>query len=250
MFKFLQRLIGRSSNHSGETSEGQLQELEIKLAYHFNNRKLLEEALTHRSYLSQNGAEPHIAYERLEFLGDSVLGLVVADRLFVDYPEMSEGDLTKSKSVLVNKKSLAHAGGKIGLGEYVLMSRDEERSGGRRRQSIVSDCMEAMIGAVYEDGGLQAASDLVQRLISFDYARTGTRLGLRNYKGELLELLQSRGAEIPSYEVVNEQGPDHHKTFTVEVQLGGETLGSGTGESKKAAEQQAARVALRKLKSN
>ncbi|MFH2056580.1 MAG: ribonuclease III domain-containing protein, partial [bacterium] len=144
MFKFLQRLIGRASNGRGAAPEAQLQELETKLDYHFTNRILLQEALTHRSWLPQNGTDSSMAYERLEFLGDSVLGLVVAERLFVMYPEMIEGDLTKSKSVLVNKKSLAHAGGKIGLGEYVQMSRDEEKSGGRRRQSIVADCMEAL----------------------------------------------------------------------------------------------------------
>lgn len=250
MFAFFKKLFGRGSATTDAASESQLHELERKLDYSFTNQFLLREALTHRSYLSQNGSESLPSYERLEFLGDSVLGLVVAERLFVHYPEMSEGDLTKSKSMLVNKKSLAHAGRKIELGDYVIMSRDEEKSGGRKRQSITADCLEALIGAVYEDGGLQAARDLVQRLISFDFARTGTRLGLRNYKGELLEWLQARGKDVPVYEVVEEQGPDHHKTFTVEVQLSGHALGAGSGESKKAAEQQAAREALTKLTSN
>ena len=248
MITFLKRLFKRTPTNVGVLSESMLRELEQKINYTFANRPLLHEALTHRSYLSQNGSEPCTAYERLEFLGDSVLGLVVAERLFVRYPEMSEGDLTKSKSMLVNKKSLAHAGSQIDLGNYVLMSADEEKSGGRRRQSIVADCLEALIGAAYEDGGLQAARGLVQRLISFDFARTGTQLGLRNYKGDLLEYLQARGQDAPIYEVVNEQGPDHRKTFTVEVSLFGQSLGSGTGESKKAAEQKAAREALANLK--
>jgi ribonuclease-3 len=249
MISFLKRLFKRAPGNAGAVSESGLQELEQKINYIFTNRVLLREAVTHRSYLSHNGAETGIAYERLEFLGDSVLGLVVAERLFVRYPEMSEGDLTKSKSMLVNKKSLAHAGSKIDLGNHVLMSVDEEKSGGRHRQSIVADCLEALIGAVYEDGGLMAARDLVQRLISFDFVRTGSQLGLRNYKGELLEYLQARGQDAPIYEVVNEQGPDHRKTFTVEASLSGRPVGSGTGESKKAAEQKAAREALAKFKS-
>jgi ribonuclease-3 len=130
------------------------------------------------------------------------------------------------------------------------MSPDEDKAGGRQRQSIVADCLEALIGAVYADGGLTAARDLVQRLISFDFDQTSKELALRNFKGELLEYVQSRGQAMPVYEVVRENGPDHRKVFEVDVTVGGKVLGSGKGESKKGAEQRAAQQALRKLKSS
>ncbi len=250
MLNFLKRLLGSKtkSETSSEWSEATRRKLEARIGYHFQSSRLLLESLTHRSFHGGERSREYPAYERLEFLGDSVLGLVVGEQLFLDYPEMSEGELTKSKSLLVNKKALAHAAKLIGLGEYVLMSPDEEKAGGRRRQSIQADCMEAVFGAVYEDGGLEAARQVVSRLISFDFDQTRRALSLRNYKGELLELLQSKGMEMPKYVVADETGPDHHKTFTVKVQISGRIMGAGSGDSKKSAEQRAAQEALTALK--
>ena len=208
------------------------------------------EALTHRSYQRDNDPREAPAYERLEFLGDSVLGLVVADELFRDYPEMLEGELTKSKALLVNGKALAYAGNSIGLGEYILMSVEEAGAGGRQRASIIADCMEALIGAVYEDGGLSVARDIIKKLISFDFIQTRRELSLRNYKGDLLELLQSQGIAMPKYTVTDESGPDHRKSFTVDVFVTDRKLGTGRGDSKKSAEQRAAREALIAIRRN
>jgi ribonuclease-3 len=246
MLRFLKKLLGiRSEDKStSERLDAAQRKLERRIGYRFRRLELLSEALTHRSCHAGNHSTRHRAYERLEFLGDSVLGLIVAERLFVDYPQMSEGELTKNKSLLVNRKALAHTAKMIGVGDCVLLSTDEENAGGRRRQSILADCFEALLGAVYKDGGMEAARQVISKLISFDFNRTRRDLSLRNYKGELLELLQSRGEEMPRYLVVAESGPDHRKTFTVEVLVNGKAVGSGTGDSKKTAEQRAAHEAL------
>ncbi len=246
----LARVFGRTPAQ-GETVVGvrTRTQLQQKLGYEFRQEELLLCALTHRSHLRINDSRPNASNERLEFLGDSALGLIVAEELYQKYPQMSEGDLTKSKSLLVNKKVLAHAGMALGLGDHILMSSDEERAGGRRRQSIVADCLEAVIGAVYLDGGADAARQVVKRVISFDFGRTSQALSLRNYKGELLERLQASGAGLPHYSVTDEKGPEHRKMFTVDVSIGGKTMGTGIGDSKKSAEQKAAEKALARLDS-
>ena len=224
-------------------------QLEKKIGYTFKGEYYLLKALTHRSFLRTNETSISRSYERLEFLGDSVLGLVVAEELFTQNPEMSEGQLTQNKSLLVNKKVLAHAAGLISLGEFILMSPDEEKAGGRDRPSILADAFEALIGAVYLDGGLEPARLVIRHLISFDFSEIAQLLALRNYKGELLERLQAGGGGIPRYIVSDEEGPDHQKVFTVEVFVGGRRLGSGRGDSKKSAEQEAAASALAALES-
>jgi ribonuclease-3 len=250
MRKLLARLFGRKK----PGVRGQLKlspqsraALEVKLGYHFRDEYYLHKALTHRSYLRLADTPNVRSYERLEFLGDSVLGLVVAEELFSRYTDMSEGKLTKNKSMLVNKKVLAHTAGTIGLGEYIFMSNDEERAGGRERQSILADCLEALFGAVYLDGGLGASRQVIRQVISFDFSRKSKQLELRNYKGELLEHLQAAGQSAPRYTVSDEDGPDHQKVFTVEVFVEGRRLGSGRGDSKKSAEQEAAATALASL---
>jgi ribonuclease-3 len=250
MLRFLKKLFGlkQPTKPDRSLSLATRRKLESRLGYQFQRPHLLLEALTHRSFHGGSRTTEYPAYERLEFLGDSVLGLVVAERLFLDYPDMPEGELTKSKSLLVNRKALAHAAKPIGLGDYILMSEDEEKAGGRRRQSILADCLEAIIGAVYEDGGMRSAREVVSRLITFDFDQTLKDLSLRNYKGELLELLQSHAWETPRYVVAAESGPDHHKSFTVEVYINGRVLGSGVGDSKKSAEQRAAQQALTQWK--
>lgn len=217
--------------------------IQAVIGYAFHHPELLYLALTHRSYVRSNGGEVP-SNERLEFLGDSVLGLVIADRLYRDYPECAEGDLTKTKALLVNETTLAAIGQETGLNEHIIMSAEEERSGGRQRPSIIADAVESVIAAVYLDGGLEMARDLVMRLI---YARRDVITAdesQRNYKGDLLELTQSQGIGVPRYDVISEDGPDHEKVFHVVVSVAGRRVGDGQGTSKKEAEQKAARMAL------
>ncbi len=249
MLRLLRRLFGKQAEPAQPPtlSPETIIEVQKRIGYSFRDSYYLCKALTHRSFLRANEPRNLRSYERLEFLGDSVLGLVVAEELFQLYPDMSEGNLTKNKSLLVNKKVLAHTGMEIELGTYILMSADEERAGGRTRPSIVADCLEALFGAVYLDGGLQAARMTVKRLISFNFSEISDFLSLRNYKGELLERLQAGGSGLPKYTVSDEDGPDHRKVFTVEVFVNGRRLGTGRGDSKKSAEQRAAESALSAL---
>lgn len=227
-------------------SSAQLDELERLLGYHFHDRDLLRLSLTHRS-IARAADHSTPSNERLEFLGDSVLGLVIAHALFRHNPNLSEGDLTKQKAMLVNESTLSSVAIEIGLNRYIFISLEEEKSGGRERPSIVSDAFESIIGAVFLDGGLAAARKLVLDTI---YARKASILAddsQRNYKGDFLEMMQARAVGMPRYEIVSETGPDHDKTFNVIVTVAGEEVGQGTGSSKKEAEQRAAAQALRRM---
>jgi ribonuclease-3 len=239
----LNRLLRRTS---AKSEAHNLDQLEGILGYRFRRHALLQQSLTHRSIVrARDGLIP--SNERLEFLGDSVLGLVIADQLCHDHPEWPEGDLTKLKAMLVNEAALSRVGMEIGLNKYVLLSSDEERSGGRERPSIVSDACEAVIGAIYLDGGFDAARRVVLACL---YSRRDAIVNddsQRNFKGELLELVQGQGEGSPQYEVINESGPDHDKVFCVAVWVGEQRLGEGSGPSKKEAEQRAAGVALDRL---
>ena len=243
----LKRLFSRHE------SGGELEDLAKKFhgvfQYDFENEALLLEALVHRSYLrTPEGAELN-SYERLEFLGDSVLGLIVAEQLYLLFPEYSEGELTKLKALLVNETSLANIGGEAGLGEIVRLSPDEERSGGRQRASIIADCFEAALGAIYLDSSIETARDVVKRLIISRVDEVQADKSQVNYKGQLLEFLQSHGEAVPQYIVVDETGPDHCKIFSVAIRFHGETVGVGEGASKKEAEQKAACEGLQTLRS-
>ncbi len=214
------------------------------IGYHFHDQDLLLLSLTHRSFSRYENNNNNPANERLEFLGDSVLGMVISYKLFEDYGEFREGELTKKKAMLVNEVTLSNLGKKIGLNECIRMSIEEERSGGRERPSIVSDTFESVIAAVYLDGGIESATDIIIRLI---YANRNTILNdssQRNYKGELLELAQARGEGMPLYEVIGEEGPDHDKIFNLEVYVANKKVGEGSGSSKKEAEQKAASMAI------
>ncbi len=242
---WFRRTLGTDDSSVG--SQGiQVEQVEGLLGYHFRDRELLYLALTHRSYSHhQDGFLP--SNERLEFLGDSVLGLVIADQLYRDHRRMREGDLTKTKALLVNEATLASIACDIGLNQYIRLSPEEQRSGGGERPSIVSDAFESIIGAVYLDGGFDAARDVVLRLIyahKKDITNDETR---RNYKGELLEIMQARGEGMPRYDVISEQGPDHDKMFGVQVTVNGKVVGRGDGHSKKEAEQKAAAEALARV---
>ena len=216
------------------------------VSYRFRDEGLLRLALTHRSY-AQNETGQGISNERLEFLGDAVLGLVVTEELYRRFPKKSEGELTKMKSLVVSRQVLAEQASKMGLGQHLLLGMGEERSGGRHRKSILSDAYEALVGAVYLDGGLDAVRRFICNHLLRDMHRFLNSESHRNYKSHLLEYVQGKGWTGPEYRVLKEAGPDHEKKFTVEVRVRGETLGRGEGASKKKAEQEAARRAMETL---
>ncbi len=206
--------------------------------------EILERALTHRSFAYENGGLP--TNERLEFLGDSVLGVVVTETLFRAHPDLSEGRLAKLRAAVVNARALAEVARTIGLGEHVMLGRGEESTGGRHKSSILSDTVEAVIGAVYLSGGFETAREVIHRL--FDplmEAAAGLGAGL-DWKTSLQELAAEHSLGVPEY-VIEDDGPDHAKTFTAQVQVAGDRYGHGTGRSKKEAEQQAAETAYRDI---
>lgn len=219
-------------------------ELEQGLGYVFQNKSLLENALTHSSYANER-RDGRSSNERLEFLGDSILGFVVADFLFRRYPDKPEGDLTRIRADLVCERNLAKAAGTIRLGEFLLLGHGEDHGGGRTRDSIVSDAMESVLAAAYLDGGFQAAKGIIDRLI-LAHLPTG-RPGNFDYKTMFQELVQREKDQVISYALIGESGPDHDKRFDVEVCLNGQVVGVGQGKSKKRAEQAAADQAIAKL---
>lgn len=217
--------------------------IEKRLGYRFHDPDLLTEALTHRSFAEGRDAGKN--YERLEFLGDSVLGLIATQWLFEKHPELPEGRLAKLKGYLVSTGVLGRHALAIGLGEALRIGIGEDRSGGRAKLSLLADSMEAVIGAVYLDGGLKPAAKLVWALLAAASAEGAAQYA--EAKTDLQELAQARGWDLPEYRVAGEAGPDHRKTFRVECWLRGELQGSGEGESKKVAEQRAAAAALTRL---
>ena len=223
-------------------NDDKLRELQTMLAYSFRNLSLLTAALTHSSYANENKGSGFDSNERLEFLGDSVLGMMVAELIFKTYPDMAEGRMTRLRAELVCEKSLAGLAGALRLNEYLLLGRGEEKGGGRNRPSILADAFEAVIAAIYLDGGYEPASELISTLFTLKAARGDTITS--DYKTSLQEMIQEIPGRTLSYNIVNESGPDHLKSFTVEVSLNGAAIGSGTGKSKKEAEQTAAKAAL------
>lgn len=222
-----------------------MKKLEEKLGYSFGNPALLENALTHSSYANENRAKGETSNERLEFLGDSVLGMVVADYLFRSHPDMPEGELTRTRAALVCEDSLVEVAAQLELGSYLKLGRGEDAGGGRRRPSIQADAVEAVIAAVYLDGGIGSARKLITRFILTDNWRE--QGGTRDYKTALQELVQRESGQVLSYRLTGESGPDHAKVFAVEVELNGAPVGAGEGRSKKEAEQMAAKAAIQKL---
>jgi ribonuclease-3 len=230
-------------------ASAKIKKLESVLKYRFKNKSILRSALAHKSYLrSRTAKEVFGSNERMEFLGDSVLGLVVSDFLYSRYPGKPEGELTKMKATLVNEVTLSRRAKEFGLGQYLLLSPEEETSGGRQRESILADACEAIIAAAYLDGGMKAAQKTVGRLVLEKHQEVTEDKAQHNHKGELLEYLQARGLGMPSYQVEITEGPDHNKQFTIAAICQGRKLGTGRGGSKKEAEQIAARAALRKLR--
>ncbi|MFA7330993.1 MAG: ribonuclease III [Candidatus Delongbacteria bacterium] len=221
--------------------------LEAGIGYVFQRPELLRQALTHRSHTGQYEGSRSASNERLEFLGDAVLDLCISHHLFLRFPEKKEGELTKLKSIIVSGPFLVQVAGEIGLGRHLRLSESEDRTGGRQRASILEDAFEALLGALYLDGGMSAAEAFVRRHILDDLDLTQASRDNRNYKSLLLELSQGRGLGNPTYHVVEEIGPDHSKYFVVDVLVGEQVLGRGSGASKKKAEQEAAREGLAAL---
>lgn len=215
--------------------------IEDVIGYRFKDAGLLREALTHKSYAFERGIVRH--NERLEFLGDSVLGAVAAHRLFERYPECDEGRLSKMKASLVSRATWAALATGLDLGRFLLLGPGEESTGGRQRPSILSNAMEALIGAVYLDGGFEAA----RRVVEAHFPKFGEGFEETDHKSRLQELVQKRHKVPPSYRLVKTIGPDHDKVFAVKVQLGARTLGVGRGKTKKEADQAAALDALKRL---
>ena len=218
---------------------------EEKLRHHFRDRALLKTALTHSSFANESRAAGCESNERLEFLGDSVLGMVVADALYRRFPDMPEGRMTRLRARLVCEESLHAVASELGLGGYMRLGRGEEHTGGRKRASILADAVESVLAAAYLDGGFSAASSLVHRFILTDIPAEHPRNV--DYKTQLQELVQQKKDQVIQYELTGQSGPDHAKQFQVEVRLNGSVVGQGTGSSKKRAEQEAARVAMEKL---
>jgi ribonuclease-3 len=222
-----------------------LKELQKRLGYNFKDLSLLHTALTHSSYANENRKNGETSNERLEFLGDSVLGMMVAALIYHGKPDMPEGQMTKLRAELVCEKNLNSLALSIGLGECLLLGRGEEKGGGRERPSLLADAVEAVLAAVYLDGGFKP----VTRLIKKHFSQKLDQLETENtdYKTALQEVIQEKQGQILSYRVVNESGPDHLKSFTVEVLLNANVIGCGVGKSKKEAEQTAAKSALGKI---
>lgn len=214
----------------------------------FADRTVLEQALTHRSFLGSNGGDSNRSNERLEFLGDSVLELIVIEHLYRRFPLDREGDLTKKKSLLVSKGVLATRAERMGLGEFVLLSDSERGSGGAERASILADAFEAIVGAIYLDGGIPKARRFVEENLLATAATILEDRAHLNFKSLIQEYVQARHKTHPRYRVVGEVGPDHMKLFTVEVSVRGTLLGRGQGRNKKEAEQSAAADALERLR--
>jgi ribonuclease-3 len=229
---------------SSAPAEAPLESLDRALGVSFEDAALRETALTHRSYAFEQGTET--TNERLEFLGDSVLGLVVTDMSYVTYPDLPEGSLAKLRAAIVNMSALADVSRGLGLGDLVLLGRGEELSGGRDKASILADALEAVFGAVYMDRGLDVARELIERLFRPRMEAYVRGEGERDYKTILQELASQELRAMPEYRL-EERGPDHEKEFTATVYLAGEPHGSGTGRSKKEAEQQAAREAYARV---
>ncbi len=220
--------------------------LEKRLGHRFKRPDLLQLAITHRSYANEQGIPEH--YERLEFLGDSVLGLVTADWLYARHPELPEGELSKLKAQLVSRTSLAQHAERLDLGPSLLIGVGEERSGGRTKASLLADSMEAVFGAIYLDAGLDDARKAILAMLE----QTGeerTQLLHSDSKTQLQEMTQALGWDLPEYRLAGAVGPDHSKIFTVECLVGGEVAGRGEGPSKKMAEQKAAAEALNRVPS-
>jgi ribonuclease-3 len=222
-----------------------LTDIQRRIAYQFSNTELLERALTHKSYANENRVPYH--NERMEFLGDAVLNLVVSEYLMKTCPDSTEGDLSRLRAAVVSEPALAAIAREIGLGRYILLGRGEEQTGGRDKGSLLANCLEALIASIYLDTGKKSADAFVIRFFENIIQKTCTSRGTLDHKTKLQELCQERLRQLPEYKVVSESGPDHQKQFEVEVWIKGQVSGRGIGRNKKEAEQRAAKEAIVRL---
>lgn len=230
--------------------EGEVpQELEDLLGYQFQNRSILLRALTHRSFVNEQEGQRPQHNEAVEFLGDAILGFLISAKIFDRFPDSNEGELSKVKAYLVSAANLVHLAEKIRLGDFLLLGRGEEKTGGRSKRAILVDAYEALLGALYLDGGVEAARDFLDRQIETLLDSLDLRhLTYGDFKSALQEQLHNIARPEPVYRVVDEIGPDHRKVFVVEVVVGGTVVARSSGKTKKEAQQEAARIALESLK--
>ena len=222
-----------------------IKDLERAIGYQFRNITLLQNALTHSSYANERWHDSLMSNERLEFLGDSILGMVVAEYLYATFPDRPEGELTRMRADMVCEQALASIANRLDLGEHLLLGHGEEQCGGKRRVSILADAVESVIAACFLDGGMDAAKRFIKQYVLCNVPVT--RLHNVDYKTALQELVQKKKDQTLCYELIGESGPDHDKRFTVAVYLNGQKVGEGIGSSKKRAEQEAAHGALETL---
>ena len=220
--------------------------MEEKLGYQFRDISLLEGALYHSSYANEHRKQGVESNERLEFLGDAVLGFISAEHLYGKHPDSPEGELTRTRAALVREESLYEVATYLGLGEYLLLGKGEELGGGRTRPSILADATESVFAAVYLDGGIESARSLIHRVLLDKEQEELVEERRRDYKTKLQELAQRKPDQVLAYELVGESGPDHNKVFTMQVKLNGNVIGEGSGRTKKEAEQMSAKAALEK----
>jgi len=222
-----------------------LEQLQKAIGYEFHRPALLECALTHSSAANEHATDASSDNEQLEFLGDSVLGFLMSDFLFHRFSHLSEGELSKVRGRLVSSANLLRVAGQLRLGEYLLLGKGEEKSGGRKKQALLVNALEALVAAIYLDGGIAAAREFTARCFDADFEDIeGGRFDLRDFKSQLQEKLLALHLPSADYHVIRESGPDHKKSFTVELRLQGKKLAEGHGETKKSAQQEAARLAL------
>ena len=222
-----------------------IKELEAAIGYRFQNITLLQNALTHSSYANERWHNSLLSNERLEFMGDSILGMVVAEYLYRNFPDRPEGELTRMRADMGCETSLAQIALRLDLGKHLLLGHGEERFGGRTRPSILADAVESVIAATFLDGGMAAAESFIERFVLCDVPVS--KMHNTDYKTALQELIQQKKNQVLFYRLVGESGPDHDKTFTAQVLLNEEVIGEGVGSSKKRAEQDAARAALENI---
>jgi len=243
---FLSKIFKRQDKKNA-LDEIDIVRIESKINYLFNNKEFMVQALKHRSFLSVSNEPRLFSNERLELLGDAVLGMVVVESLFRKFLDKEEGELTAIKSLLVSRKILAKVAREIGLGEVLLLNDAEEKAGGRSRPSILADAFEAIVGAIYLDGGLTNAVAFIENKLLNRIDEIISEELNKNFKSILLEYAQGNNFGVPRYKVKKEEGPDHDKVFTIEVLIENKVLGMGIGNSKKKAEQIAAKNALKKI---
>ncbi len=221
--------------------------LQQTLGISFNDSSLLEQALVHSSYVNETPGIASASNERLEFLGDAVLGLVVAEKLYQDFPHSTEGEMTRLRAALVRRDTLARIARTIKLGDYLYLGKGEEASGGRRKPANLAGVLEAMIAAIFLDQGSTTTREVILRLFNEELQKVASHGVEVDYKSQLQEIIQAREQQTPAYQLVEATGPDHDRRFTVEVRVDDTVLGKGSGKSKKAAETEAARAALEQL---